>query len=104
MHQGLFKTTKKPSKNIIFGSGIKVHQRNVALDTNKAIIPKETYSQFGRYIINNHRLNDDVIMLRSKKGAAIPYIPTQKVSKNLIKCEGWWERKHGGQGAMGEEA
>jgi len=81
-----FKMTKKPSKNIIFGSGIKVHHRNVALDTNKAIIPKETYSQFGRYIINNHRLNDDVIMLRSKKGAAIPYIPTQKVSKNLIKC------------------
>ena len=81
-----FKTTKKPSKNIIFGSGIKVHHRNVTLDTNKAIIPKETYSQFGRYIINNHRLNDDVIMLRSKKGAVIPYIPTQKVSKNLIKC------------------
>mgnify|MGYP003668683932 CR=1 FL=1 len=82
---GLAKKAKK-SGNIIFGGGISVHHKKVDFDTSKAVIPKETYSQFGRYIINNHKLSDDIIMLRSKKGSAIPYLPTQKVSKKLIQA------------------
>ena len=37
-------------------------------------------------MINQHRLNDNVLMLRSIKGGAIPSIPTQKVSKTLIQA------------------
>ena len=77
---------KKKKGNIIFGEGLKVRNKPVTVDKEKAIIPKETYSQFGRYLINNHRLNDDILMLRSKKGGAIPSLPTEKVSKSLIKA------------------
>ena len=73
-------------KKIIFGGGVRVHRQKVDIDSEKAIIPKERYSQFGRYIINNHRLKDQIIMLRSPKGGNIAQLPTQKVSKNLIKA------------------
>jgi len=78
--------TKPKPTNIIFGGGVKVHRQKVDIDSENAIVPKERYSQFGRYIINNHRLNDQVIMLRSPKGGNIAQLPTQKVSKNLIKA------------------
>ena len=77
---------KKKTGNIIFGEGLKVGRKPVNLDKEKAVVPKETYSQFGRYLINNHRLNDDILMIRSKKGGGIPSLPTQKVSKGLIKA------------------
>ena len=80
------KEIKKKTGNIIFGEGLKVRNKTVAVDKEKAVLPKEVYSQFGRYLINNHRLNDDILMLRSKKGGAIPTLPTEKVSKSLIKA------------------
>jgi chemotaxis protein histidine kinase CheA len=77
---------KKPKKgNIIFGKGLKVNRKKAEVDISKAVRPTETYSQFGRYLINNHKLNDDILMIRSAKGGSIPSMKTQKVSKPLIK-------------------
>ena len=73
-------------QNIIFGSGIKVHKKPVTLQTDKAVLPSNKYSQFGRYIINNDKLENDILMLRYAKGGQIASLPTQKVSKNLIKA------------------
>jgi hypothetical protein len=78
---GMRKTKKG---NIIFGKGLKVNRKSAEVDVTKAIRPTETYSQFGRYLINNHKLNDNILMLRTAKGGGIPSMPTQKVSKSLI--------------------
>lgn len=52
----------------------------------QGVIEKEpSYVPFGRYAINKFKLSNDILMLRSPKGGAIPKIPTQKVSNKLSK-------------------
>lgn len=52
----------------------------------QGVIEKEpSYVPFGRYAINKFKLSNDILMLRSPKGGAIPKLPTQKVSNKLSK-------------------
>jgi len=60
-------------QNIMFGTGLQ-----------KSYEAPQVYLPFGRYKINIQRLEQDTLMLRSKKGGAIPDIPTQKVKRNII--------------------
>jgi len=39
---------------------------------------------FGKYAINKFRLNDSILMLRSKSNNTIPTIPPQKISKSIV--------------------
>ena len=75
----------KAKKNIILGSGIKVHNKPIQVDFSNTISPTETYIPFGKFILNQHRLNDDILMMRYAKGGYIKQIPTKKVSKAFIK-------------------
>ena len=77
---------KKKPKNVIFGSGLaKVHKQVVEIDQTDALKPSETYVPFGRFILNKHRLNNGVMMMRYAKGGAIKTIPTQKVKKSFVE-------------------
>jgi len=50
------------------------------------VIEKEpSYVPFGRYAINKHKLANDIFMLRTQKGGAIPRLLTQKLSGKLSK-------------------
>lgn len=77
--------TKKAKKNIILGSGIKVDKKPIQVDFSNSITPTETYIPFGKFILNQHRLNNDILMMRYAKGGYIKQIPTKKVSKAFIK-------------------
>lgn len=43
----------------------------------------ERFVPFGRYIINRHRLNDDVIAIKRPAGSCIKDFPSTRVSRNL---------------------
>ena len=75
----------KAKKNIILGSGIKVDNIPIQVDFSNSITPTETYIPFGKFILNKHRLNNDILMMRYAKGGYIKHIPTKKVSKAFIK-------------------
>ena len=50
------------------------------------VIEKEpAYVPFGRYAVNKHKLANDIFMLRTQKGGAIPRLLTQKLSNKLSK-------------------
>jgi hypothetical protein len=50
------------------------------------VIEKEpAYMPFGRYAINKFKLSNDILMLRSPKGGALPKLPSQKISNKLSK-------------------
>jgi hypothetical protein len=50
------------------------------------VIEKEpSYVPFGRYAINRFKLANDIFMLRTQKGGAIPRLLTQKLSSKLSK-------------------
>jgi len=63
--------------------------------TKKRVVPKvdvkgglertENYVPFGRYIIQRHRLSDNILMMRHKRGGAIVTFPTHKISTVLSK-------------------
>ena len=51
--------------------------------TGKIEKPAE-FVPFGKYAINKFKLNDCILMLRSKSNNSIPTIPPQKVSKSIV--------------------
>jgi hypothetical protein len=79
----------KTKKNIIFGKGlnvipqpkVKVSGKNI--DLSKGIESEPAYVPFGTHLLNKHKLKDNIVMMRTKKGGAITNIPTQKVSNKL---------------------
>jgi len=82
----------KKSKNIIFGKGLssvipqpKVRVESKNIDFSKGISAEPAYVPFGTHLLNKHRLKDNIVMMRTKKGGAIVNIPTQKVSGKLAK-------------------
>jgi hypothetical protein len=42
-----------------------------------------SYIPFGRYLVNKHKLNDNILMLHRKSGGAVKDFPTQRVSGNM---------------------
>jgi len=90
-------TSKSKKKgNIIFGMGLatassfpkseaKVRLEHKNIDFTKGITAEPTYVPFGTHLLNKHKLKDNIVMLRTKKGGAIQNIETQKVSGKLSK-------------------
>ena len=73
------------------GSGLVQHQSAPKAErktkairiTGKIEKPME-YVPFGRYAINKFKLNDGILMLRTKSNNTIPTLAPQKVSKNIV--------------------
>jgi len=73
----------------IVGCGInrpklKVSPENI--DYSKSIEPVKSYIPFGRYVLNRHKLNDNILMIKHMKGGAISAIPTSHISSGLSKA------------------
>ena len=62
---------------------IKVSPENI--DTTKTIEPVKSYIPFGRYVLNRHKLEDNILMLKHSKGGSISSIPTTHISNPLTK-------------------
>ena len=74
------------------GSGIAVHKQpkpykltlQENTDISKGIEPTSKFVQFGKYLINNHKLNNqDILTLKHKSGNVVLDFPTQRLSKPL---------------------
>lgn len=67
------------------GSGMPLHLK---IDPKNKIEPMPQYTQFGKFLINNHRLSEDIMSLRSGKGHVIKDMPPFKLTppfKKVIK-------------------
>lgn len=47
------------------------------------IAPAKRFVPFGRYIINQHRLGDDIVAVKRPSGSVIKDLPSEKVSRRL---------------------
>jgi len=50
------------------------------IDHNTGIDPSPKYIKFGKYYVNNHLLNDNILSLRTSKGTQIPKMTSYKMS------------------------
>ncbi len=76
----------------ISGTGL---GRNQSLPRKRAVIkdkdvkffggiaPAKRFVPFGRYIINQHRLGDDIVAIKRPSGSVIKDLPSEKVSRRL---------------------
>jgi hypothetical protein len=53
------------------------------IDFTIGIMPKNKYAPFGKYFIDSHRLNDNVVSIRRANGVNISGLPVKFVSKDL---------------------
>ena len=53
------------------------------IDYSAGIMPKNKYAPFGKYFIDSHRLNDNVVSVRRANGVNISGLPVKLVSKDL---------------------
>lgn len=66
------------------GRGIKGKGIQNDIDHTKGVMTSQLkYAPFGRYNINTHKLNDDIITLKRKTGCNVIGLPVQRVSKVL---------------------
>lgn len=68
------------------GTGLKKQFKeyvNENSDKIKGIQPEKRYISFGKYLINNNKLNDNIISIKRPSGANIIEIPSSRVSNNL---------------------
>ena len=83
----------KKKGNIIFGKGLssvvmpqpKLRVESKNIDLSKGITAEPAYVPFGTHLLNKHKLKDNIVMMRTKKGGAIVNIPTQRVNGKLAK-------------------
>jgi len=69
---------------VIKGNGLAYYKaRPLELDNSTGIMPQNKYVPFGRYAIDTHRLNDDIIALKRGKGINVSGFPVVRVSKHL---------------------
>jgi hypothetical protein len=68
----------------IHGSGLS-KKPSVILQTDfsQGIMPTHKYVPFGRYFIDHHRINDDILSLRRGNGVNIVGLPVRRLSKDL---------------------
>jgi hypothetical protein len=60
-------------------------KKKSAADRSDGYKKPASYKQFGKYLLNHHKLNDGILMIKSASGAAVPKIPTEAISHNLAK-------------------
>jgi hypothetical protein len=48
-----------------------------------SVVKPARYIPFGRYVINKQKLADDILMIKTPRGAVIPEMPSHKISSKL---------------------
>jgi hypothetical protein len=64
----------------------KKKKQRSAVERSEGYTKPKAYKQFGRYLLNHHKLDEGILMLKSPSGAAIPKIPSERVSHNMAKA------------------
>ena len=65
------------------GSGLSKPTVILQTDFSQGIMPTQKYVPFGRYFIDHHRINDDIMSLRRGNGVNIFGLPVRRVTKDL---------------------
>jgi len=75
----------KHTKNLIIGRGLKPKKDfSEKVDFSVSTLPaNKSYVPFGKYVLNQRRLNENKLMVRTVKGGAISGIPTLAISPVL---------------------
>jgi hypothetical protein len=68
------------------GRGLIKKKPKTAVERSEGYTKPKAYKQFGRYLLNHHKLDEGILMLKSPSGAAIPKIPSERVSHNMAKA------------------
>jgi hypothetical protein len=53
------------------------------IDTSRGIEPDRRFVKFGKYLVNTHKLNDDIFAIKTPSGTNITSHPSQRVSPHL---------------------
>jgi hypothetical protein len=53
------------------------------IDSSRGIEPDRRFVKFGKYLVNTHKLNDDIFAIKTPSGANITSHPSQRVSPHL---------------------
>ena len=77
--KGVLVETQTPHKRGVYRESV---ERN--FDPNMGITPSPRFVKFGKYLINNHKLNNEsVLAIKRPSGAGIAEFPSQRISSNL---------------------
>ena len=71
---------------VIKGNGVVVYKQKPIvneIDYTNGIIAKNNYIPFGRLFADVHKLNENIVRLRTKEGRGVPPFPNQRVSSGL---------------------
>jgi len=71
---------------IIKGNGIVEYRHKPIvneIDYSAGVVAKNNYIPFGRLFADVHKLNDNIVRLRTKEGRGVPPFPNQRVSLGL---------------------
>jgi hypothetical protein len=79
--QGEAKADELPEGKGLRGCGIGRRKKSAA-ERSTGYKKTTPYKQLGRYLVNHHKLNDGILMIKSPSGAAVKQLPTQSVSSN----------------------
>ncbi len=58
-------------------------RKKTAVERSDGYTKPTSYKQFGRYLVNHHKLNDGILMIKSPSGAGVKDIPTEAITHRL---------------------
>jgi hypothetical protein len=67
------------------GRGVGGRARKSAADRSTGYKKPLAYKQLGRYLINHHKLNDGVLMVKTPSGSGVKELPTEAISSKLAE-------------------
>ena len=67
----------------VVGSGFRRIRGRGIIDHSKGVKDKLKFAPLGRYYVNIHKLNDDILCMSRSTGTNIPSLPTRRLSKEL---------------------
>jgi len=79
---------KKKGKRIAFGCGLAKPRMMVKpdnIDIEKGIKKEVSYIPIGKYVVNKHKLRDNMLLMRTVKGGQIAELPQMSISPKLGK-------------------
>lgn len=78
----LHRPNAPPSREPSGGEGLRRRIKGRGLGVKETM----AFAPFGKYVIDTHKLADDIVKLRYKNGNNLTTIPTQRVSVELANC------------------
>lgn len=80
----------KKGKRITFGCGLRAMKPTMMvkpenIDLEKGIKKEPSYIPIGKYVVNKHKLRDNMLLMRTVKGGQIAELPQMSISPKLGK-------------------